>query len=112
MADTKNQKYAIFRTGGFQYLAGEGDKFVVPLLKAEPGVEVRFDDVLALRTENEVLIGRPRVGNAFVAAKVVEHTRNPKITIMKFIRRENYRRKKGHKQHMTMIEITGVGQAT
>ena len=55
------------------------------------------------------MVGAPQVAGAVVEAKVVEHTRNPKVMIGKFIRRENYRRKKGHKQKMTEIEITRIG---
>ena len=103
--------YAIFRTGSYQYLASEGDKFVVPLLAAEPGTSVKFEDVLLLRSENYVLIGTPRVENVVVEARVIEHVRNPKVTTMKFRRRErSERRKMGHIQQMTMVEIARIGQ--
>jgi large subunit ribosomal protein L21 len=104
--------YAVLRAGGFQYLVKEGDKLAVPLLDAEPGSAVRFDDVLLLKNEGDPIIGRPKIDNALVEAKVIAHVRNPKITIFKFIKRENYRRKKGHRQPMTEIEIAKIGQAS
>jgi large subunit ribosomal protein L21 len=88
-----------------------GDRFTIPLLDAEPGTEITLDDVLVFKGEGDVQIGRPKVEGARVTAKVVGHTHNPKIMVYKFIKRENYRRKRGHKQPMTEIEITQVGMA-
>ena len=101
--------YAVVRFYGFQYLVQEGEKVSVPRLASEAGAKVTLDDVLLLKTDKDVLVGTPRVPGATVEAKVVEHTRNPKVMIGKFIRRENYRRKKGHKQPMTEIEVTRIG---
>jgi len=101
--------YAVVRFYGFQYVVQEGEKVIVPRLKEEPGASLKLDDVLLLKTDQDIAIGVPRVANAVVEAKVVEHARNPKVMIGKFIRRENYRRKKGHKQPVTEIEITRIG---
>lgn len=101
--------YAIVRTGGFQFLVKEGDKLQVPLLKADPGSIVKLDDVLLLKTDTDVMVGTPTVTNAVVEAKVIGEARRPKVTIFKFIKRENYRRKKGHKQVVTEVEIARVG---
>ena len=103
--------YAIVRAGGYQYLVKEGDKLEIPLLKAEAGSTISLDDVLLLKTDSEVMIGQPKVANARVEAKVLGDIRRDKVTIFKFIKRENYRRKKGHKQPMTEIEISRVGLA-
>lgn len=103
--------YAIVRFAGFQYFVSEGERVSVPRLEAEPGADVKLEDVLLLKSDKEVLVGTPQVAGALVEAKVVKHTRNPKVMIGKFIRRENYRRKKGHKQPMTEIEITRIGRA-
>jgi large subunit ribosomal protein L21 len=100
--------YAVIRTGASQHIVQEGEKVRVPLLKAEPGAVVKFDDVLLVKTDSDVAVGKPRVENAFVEAKVIAHVRNPKVTIHKFIRRENYRRIKGHKQPMTEVEVSGI----
>lgn len=101
--------HAIVRTGGFQYLIQEGDRIAVPLLDAEPGAAVTLGDVLLLRTANETLVGMPRVEGAQAEAKVIGHARQPKITVYKFIKRENYRRKKGHRQVLTELEVTKIG---
>lgn len=103
--------YAIVRLDGCQYVISEGERVIVSLRKEEPGASLKLDDVLLLRNEHEAVIGTPRVAGAVVEAKVIDHVRNPKVMIGKFTRRENYRRKKGHKQPMTEIEITRIGQA-
>lgn len=101
--------YAVTKIAGFQYLVKPGEVITVPRVKGEVGSLVRFDDVLFLRTDDEVIIGRPTVANAFVVGKIVEHFRGEKVTVFKFIRRENYRRKRGHRQLLTRLEITEIG---
>jgi len=100
--------YAIVRLDGFQYVVSEGERVRVSLRPEEPGASLKLDDVLLLKGEQDVVIGAPRVAGAVVEAKVIDHVRNPKVMIGKFTRRENYRRKKGHKQQMTEIEITRI----
>jgi len=103
--------YAIVRFDGFQYLVSEGERVKVSLRPEAPDSILKMDDVLLLRSEKDVVVGTPQVAGAVVEAKVLKHTKNPKVMIGKFIRRENYRRKKGHKQPMTEIEITRIGRA-
>jgi len=103
--------YAVVRTGGFQYIVKPGDRLIVPLLSAEPGKDIELNDVLVMKGEGDVQIGTPTVENARVTAKVIAHTHTSKVMVFKFIKRENYRRKKGHKQQVTEIEITKVGAA-
>jgi len=100
--------YAIVKTGSAQQILKQGDVVNVPLQAAEPGAVVKFDEVLLLRTDSDLVIGKPLVAGASVEAKVLRHLREPKIMIFKFIKRENYRRKKGHKQPVTEVEITGI----
>lgn len=100
--------YAVVRVSGFQYLVKEGDTLAVPRLDAEPGATVNLDQVLLVRTDEEAIIGRPNVPDSHVEAKVLSHIRAPKVTIFKFRRRENYRRKRGHRQLMTRLQVSKI----
>jgi large subunit ribosomal protein L21 len=99
--------YAIVKVAGCQYLVKEGDVVTVPHLQSEPGSTVPLD-VLFLRTDDKAIVGSPTVLGAEVRAEVVDHIRASKITIYKFIRRENYRRKKGHRQQLTRVKIARI----
>ncbi|MGB9741771.1 MAG: 50S ribosomal protein L21 [candidate division WOR-3 bacterium] len=100
--------YAIVKIAGFQYLVKPGEEIIVPQLEGQPGTPVKFNDVLMVRTDDQAVVGTPTVANAYVEASIVEHFRSKKVTTFKFIRRENYRRKKGHKQPLTRIKITKI----
>ncbi len=100
--------YAIVRVAGMQYLVREGETVTVPLLRAEPGSSVTLDDVLFVRTDKDLKVGRPQVADACVQAEVLDHIRADKVTTFKFIRRENYRRRKGHRQGLTRIRVTKI----
>ncbi len=99
--------YAIVRVSGCQYLVKEGDVVAVPHLDSEPGATVPLE-VLFLRTDDKAVVGSPTVPGAQVEAEVVAHTRADKVTVYKFIRRENYRRKKGHRQQLTRVKIARI----
>jgi large subunit ribosomal protein L21 len=99
--------YAIVRVSGSQYLVKEGDVVTVPRLQSEPGATVPLD-VLFLRTDDQAVVGTPTVPGAQVEAQVVGHTRADKVTVYKFIRRESYRRKKGHRQQWTRVKIARI----
>jgi large subunit ribosomal protein L21 len=76
-------------------------------MESEPGTTVPLE-VLFLRTDDKAVVGSPTVPGAQVEAEVVGHIRAPKVTIYKFIRRENYRRKKGHRQQLTRVKIARI----
>ncbi len=99
--------YAIVKVSGCQYLVKEGDIVTVPHLESEPGSTVPLE-VLFLRTDDKAVIGSPTVPDAEVQAEVIDHIRAKKITIYKFQRRENYRRKKGHRQQLTRVKIARI----
>jgi|UniRef100_A0A7V3PSY5 large subunit ribosomal protein L21 len=101
--------YAVVKIAGFQYLVKPGEEIIVPQLDGQPGTTVKFNDVLMVRTDDQAVVGTPKVANAFVEGNIIEHLRGKKVTTFKFIRRENYRRKKGHKQPLTRIQITRIG---
>ncbi len=99
--------YAIVRVSGCQYLVKEGDVLTVPYQESEPGARLPLE-VLFLRTEDKALVGAPTVPGAEVEGEIVGHTRAGKVTIYKFIRRENYRRKRGHRQQLTRMRIARI----
>jgi len=100
--------YAVFRTAGKQFRAEKGVTLKVPKLAGEPGSKVTFDDVLLAGDGEKVKAGKPSVKGAKVTAQIVRHGKGDKVVVFKFRRRENYRRKAGHRQGFTEIKITEV----
>src|SRR5213080_3840658 len=90
--------YAIFATGGAQFRAEPGVTIKVPLLAAEPGSKVTFDQVLLASDGKQVQAGKPVVKGAEVTAEIVRHGKGKKIKIYRFARRSGYRRHGGHRQ--------------
>ena len=100
--------YAVVKIKGQQFRVEPGSKLQVPLLEDEVGASVSFDEVLMLAEGEDVKVGQPHVEGASVAAEVLRHGRSRKITVFKFKRRKNYKRKKGHRQPFTELSITGI----
>lgn len=100
--------FAIVRIKGFQYFVKTGEKLIVPKLDLKENTETIFDEVLFLKTDSTTLVGNPKLMGASVQAKVITHLQSNKVTTFKFIRRENYRRLKGHKQHLTELEVIKI----
>jgi large subunit ribosomal protein L21 len=100
--------YAVVQFGGAQFIAKPGAKITVPKVNAKVGEIVKIPDVLFLKTDHDTIIGKPKIADAFVEAKVLSDIKSKKITVFKFIRRENYRRKKGHRQSLTELEIIKI----
>ena len=96
--------YAIIKTGGKQYKVNSGDVLKIEKIKAEEGSEVVFNEVLALGDK----IGTPLVKEASVKALVVKQARDAKVIVFKKKRRQNYRRKNGHRQNITIVKITDI----
>lgn len=100
--------YAIIVTGGKQYKVAEGDTLFIEKLDAEEGAAVTFDQVLMAGNGEDVKVGAPTVEGATVEAKVVKNGKAKKIYVYKMKRKKNYRRKKGHRQPFTKVEITKI----
>jgi large subunit ribosomal protein L21 len=100
--------YAIVRAAGFQFRAEPGATLRLPSLPAQPGERVEFQEVLLGATDGELVVGRPVIPGARVVAEVVRHGRGEKIVVWKFRRRENYRRKQGHRQGFTEVRVQAV----
>jgi large subunit ribosomal protein L21 len=103
--------YAVIRTGGKQYRVTPDAVLTVEKLEAEPGATITFHDVLAIGTEAGLTLGAPTVPGARVTATVVEQSRGDKVIIFKKRRRQNSRRKNGHRQHQTVLKIAEIAAA-
>ncbi len=99
--------YAIIKTGGKQYCVEEGKIISIEKLDIEAGAEVTFEEVLLVSGE-DVKIGQPTVAGAKVTAKVLEHGKEAKIRIFKYKAKSNYRRRQGHRQPFTKVQIEKI----
>jgi large subunit ribosomal protein L21 len=100
--------YAVFRTGGKQYRASEGDVLRVERLDAEVGDTVEFDQVLLVGEGSDIKLGSPVLDGGKVEARVRSQGRGRKIEVVKFKRRKNYKRQHGHRQYFTEVEVTSI----
>lgn len=99
--------FAVVRTGGKQYRVAAGDKIAVEKLAGEAGDTITLGDVL-LAGEGEKLSD---VGKVTVSAEIIAQAKSEKVLVFKKRRRHNYRRKNGHRQQMTLLRITAVGDS-
>lgn len=100
--------YAIVATGGKQYKVSAGERIKVEKLSGQTGESVELTEVLLVSDGKKVTIGRPKVKNAKVVAHIIGHGRGRKKTAFKKKRREKYRRKVGHRQEYTELEIMEI----
>ncbi len=100
--------YAVVKTGGKQYRVSKDDTILVEKLDAQEGETVTLSDVIMLGDGGNVTIGKPKVANAAVEARVVSQTRGPKIIIFRRKRRKNHRRTQGHRQDLTLLKVTDI----
>ena len=103
--------YAVVKTGGQQFRVTKGDKLSIQKLDVEAGKTITLDEVMMINDGKSAKVGTPLVSGAKVTAKVVEQYRDEKVIIFKKKRRQNYRRTNGHRQHLTLIEITDIKAA-
>jgi len=100
--------YAIIETGGKQYKVEAGDTVYIEKLDAEENTEVTFDKVVAVSGDEGMKAGNPYVEGAAVMAKVVKNGKARKITVFTYKSKKNEKRKKGHRQHYTKVEILSI----
>jgi large subunit ribosomal protein L21 len=100
--------YAVIKTGGKQYRVAAQDIIEIEKLSGEPGATVEFADVLMVGGEGAPRFGAPMVAGVKVTAEVVRQGRGEKVIIFKKRRRHTFRRKKGHRQELTTVRITGI----
>ncbi len=100
--------YAVITTGGKQYRVNEGDRLRVEKLAGGVGEKVIFDRILMVGNPGEAKIGQPIVDGATVEAEIRAQEKNKKIVVFKFKRRKKYRKKYGHRQPYTELQITKI----
>ncbi|MEL6374518.1 MAG: 50S ribosomal protein L21 [Pseudomonadota bacterium] len=102
--------YAVIKTGGKQYRVAADDVIKIEKIEGEAGAGVEFAEVLMVGGAGAPTIGTPLVAGAKVTGEVVEQGRAPKVIAFKKRRRQNSKRKRGHRQHITTVKITAISQ--
>src|SRR5262245_33815734 len=100
--------YAIVKINGIQTKVAPDAVIQVPRLTGDPGKSLTFDQVLMVCDGDSISVGAPFVKGAKLTAEVLEHLRGPKLKIFKFKRRREYRRRKGHRDELTKLRVTGI----
>ncbi len=101
--------YAVIETGGKQYKVEKGDRIEVEKLEAAVDSEYLFDKVLFISGEDDkTATGTPYLAGAKVKGKVLRHMKGDKVIVYKFHKRKHYRRKRGHRQQLTVVQIVGI----
>ena len=100
--------YAVLVTGGKQYRVSEGDVISVEKLDAEVNSTVSLDNVLVVAKEDGIVVGKPSVEGASVSAKVLSQGKAKKVIVFKYKRKKDYRRKQGHRQPFTKLQIEKI----
>lgn len=104
--------YAILEVGGKQYKVEKGSKILVDLIEAEEGKKVKLNQVTLYRTDKDIKIGTPYLENIAVECKVLNpEVKGDKLTVFKYKQKANYRKKTGHRQAYTELEVTAISQA-
>src|SRR5437870_1340292 len=97
--------FAVIKTGGKQYKVAEGDVLEIEKLEGAEG-EIKFEEVLLFANDDDVKIGAPMISGAHVTAKVLEHGKGEKKIVFKYKSKTRQRKKKGHRQPYTKVQIT------
>ncbi|MBT6690909.1 50S ribosomal protein L21 [Candidatus Parcubacteria bacterium] len=100
--------FAVIKTGGKQYQVKKGDVLKIEKLPEEEGKKIIFDQVLLVADKANVTVGKPRVAKAKVEATLVRNFKDKKIDVLKYKNKTRYRRKIGHRQHLTEVKIDNI----
>ena len=100
--------YAIIVTGGKQYKVEAGDTLFIEKLDVEADSEITFDKVIAVATDDGIKVGAPQVDGATVTAKAIKNGKGKKIVVMTYKPKKNAKRKMGHRQPYTKVEISSI----
>lgn len=99
---------AIIETGGKQYLVAPKDKVILEKLSAQEGDIITFDKVLLVAKDNDINFGKPYLSGSKVTGKVLSQGKGEKLTVFKYRAKSRYRRKSGHRQQQTVVEIQTI----
>ncbi len=100
--------FAVIKTGGKQYKVAPGDELKVETVPGAAGETVRFGEVLMMGHGEDAAVGKPTIPGAFVTAEIVDHVRTRKVIVFKKRRRQNSKRRNGHRQNLTVVRITDI----
>ena len=100
--------YAVIKTGGKQYRVQQDDVLPIEKLEAEVGDTITFDQVMMVGEGDKITLGAPTVKGATVTAEVMDQKRTRKILVFRRRCRKNFRRTNGHRQHQTVVKVTGI----
>ena len=100
--------YAVIQTGGKQYRVSPGEQIQVERLPGEPGQQIAFEKVLLASDGETIKVGRPYVEGSKVMGRILRQAKAKKIIVFKYKRRKNYKRKKGHRQHISLVKIENI----
>jgi large subunit ribosomal protein L21 len=100
--------FAVIQTGGKQYLVSKGDKIQIEKLAGEAGEKITFDNVLATISDKDYKLGKPMLEGTSVEGKILKQGRGKKIHVLKYKPKSKYRKKIGHRQAFTEVEITKI----
>jgi large subunit ribosomal protein L21 len=101
-------KFAIIETGGKQYKVSEGQKIKIEKIESAEGANLNFDKVLLVVDNEEIKIGTPYVDGAKVETKIVKQGKDKKKIVFRYHSKNRYRKKKGHRQPFTEVEIARI----
>jgi large subunit ribosomal protein L21 len=101
--------YALVEVGGKQYQVEKGSKLLIDLMETQEGKKIKLQNVTLYRTDKDIVIGTPYIENAVVDCKVLSpEVKGEKLTVFKYKNKTNYKRKNGHRQKYTEVEVTGI----
>jgi len=100
--------HAVIKTGGKQYRVAEGDELKIERLRGDVGDTVTFGQVLLTSDGENARIGRPYLEASKVIGRIIRQAKAKKIVVIKYKKRKGYRRKKGHRQHFTLVRIEDI----
>ena len=100
--------FAVFKTGGKQYKAAPADILKIEKLDGKVGDKITFEDVMMIAEGDKTLTGIPNIDKATVTAEIVVQGKDKKVIVFKKKRRQNYRRKKGHRQEITIVRVSAI----
>ena len=100
--------YAVIKSGGKQHKVSEGEEILLEKISLDEGDVIEFSEVLAVNKDGNLNLGKPLLEGAVVKAKVINHLKTKKITVIKMKRRKDYRKKQGHRQNLTKVKIESI----
>lgn len=100
--------YAVIRSGGKQYRVEPGETIQVEKLDGKVGGKVTFEDVLAVRTDDEKIVSGEEAAKAKVVGKILSHGRGPKLKVLKFKKTRQYKIQRGHRQGYTAVQVSDI----